>query len=128
MTVAALEAVLRLYATGRRYEVPLWDLLSVRQTALLARARALAAVFKGSRFRASEAVAGGGSLPGHAIPSAELVLPVPSPTRVAARLRIGQPAVFCRLVDGALVFDLRAVPAHRDDDLIRAIRYALQQD
>src|SRR5207245_3696791 len=42
MTVAALEAVLRLYATGRREELPLWDFFSVRQNALLGRARGLA--------------------------------------------------------------------------------------
>jgi L-seryl-tRNA(Ser) seleniumtransferase len=73
-------------------------------------------------------VAGGGSLPGHAIPSAELVLPVPSPNGLAARLRLGRPPVFCRLEDGALVFDLRTVPPEDDDRLLRAIRYALEQD
>src|SRR5206468_8450420 len=35
LTVAALEAVLRLYATDRRSEVPLWALLSVPQNRLL---------------------------------------------------------------------------------------------
>jgi L-seryl-tRNA(Ser) seleniumtransferase len=127
MTVAALGAVLRLYATDRRHEVPLWSLLSVRQTTLLNRAKALAGVFKGATSRPSLASAGGGSLPGHGIPSAEMVLPVSSPSRVAARLRLGQPAVFCRLEDGALLFDLRAVPPEDDDRLVRAIRYSLEQ-
>jgi hypothetical protein len=36
--------------------------------------------------------------------------------------------VFCRIEDGALVFDLRTVPAADDDRLARAVRYALQQD
>jgi hypothetical protein len=35
--------------------------------------------------------------------------------------------VFCRLSEGALAFDLRAVPAEDDDRLARAIRYALEQ-
>jgi L-seryl-tRNA(Ser) seleniumtransferase len=52
---------------------------------------------------------------------------VSSPSRVAARLRLGQPAVFCRLEDGALLFDLRAVPPEDDDRLVRAIRYSLEQ-
>jgi L-seryl-tRNA(Ser) seleniumtransferase len=128
MTVAALEAVMRLYATGRRDQVPLWELLSVGQSALVARAKGLASIFKGATVRKSEAVAGGGSLPGHAIASAELVLPVPSPNGLAARLRLGRPPVFCRLEDGALVFDLRTVPLEDDDRLLRAIRYALEQD
>jgi L-seryl-tRNA(Ser) seleniumtransferase len=127
MTVAALEAVLRMYSTGRRQEVPLWQLLSIGQTSLLGRAKGLASIFRGADVRESQAVAGGGSLPGYALPSAELVLHVHSPNRVAARLRLGRPPVFCRVEDGALAFDLRTVPAQDDDRLARAIRYALEQ-
>jgi len=128
MTVAALEAVLRLYSTGRRKDVPLWELLSIDQEPLVSRAKGLASVFKGATTRKSEAVAGGGALPGYGLPSAELVLRVSSPNLVAARLRLGRPPVFCRVEDGALVFDLRTVPSRDDDRLARAIRYALEQD
>jgi L-seryl-tRNA(Ser) seleniumtransferase len=127
MTVAALESVLRLYATDRRDELPLWDFLSVDQGKLLSRAKALATCFKGSTARAGEAVAGGGSLPGYAIPSAELVIRVPTPEDAAAKLRVGRPSVFCRVDDGSLVFDLRAVRPQDDDRLARAIRYVLEQ-
>jgi L-seryl-tRNA(Ser) seleniumtransferase len=127
MTVAALEAVLRLYSRDRRQEVPVWGLLSVGQESLMARAKGLASIFKGATIRKSEAVVGGGSLPGYALPSAELVIPVASPNPVAATLRLGRPAVFCRVDDGALVFDLRTVLPHDDDRLVRAIRYALEQ-
>ncbi|HYT79454.1 MAG TPA: L-seryl-tRNA(Sec) selenium transferase, partial [Actinomycetota bacterium] len=127
MTVAALEAVLRLYATGRRHELPLWDFLSVGQGRLLSRAKALATCFKGATARKGEAVAGGGSLPGYGLPSAELVIRVPSPDDAAAKLRLGRPSVFCRVDDGALVFDLRTVPPEDDDRLARAIRYVLEQ-
>jgi L-seryl-tRNA(Ser) seleniumtransferase len=127
MTVAALEAVLRLYATDRRSEIPLWDFLAVDQSRLMSRARALATCFKGATARAGEAVAGGGSLPGYAIPSAVLVLHVPSANEAAAKLRLGRPSVFCRVDDGTLVFDLRTVPPEDDDRLARAIRYVLEQ-
>jgi L-seryl-tRNA(Ser) seleniumtransferase len=127
MTVAALESVLRLYATGRRLEVPVWQMLSDKQSHVLARARALASVFPGAVARPSEAVAGGGSLPGYALPSAELVVPEATPGRAAARLRLGQPPVFCRMDEDALVFDLRTVPPESDDRLARAIRYVLEQ-
>jgi L-seryl-tRNA(Ser) seleniumtransferase len=127
MTVAALEAVLRLYATDRRHDIPVWQMLWEKQSHVLARARALASVFPGATSRPGEAVAGGGSLPGYAVPSAELVVPVRSPGRAAAQLRMGQPPVFCRMEEGALVFDLRTVPPDTDDRLARAIRYVLQQ-
>jgi L-seryl-tRNA(Ser) seleniumtransferase len=126
LTVAALEAVLRLYATDRREEIPIWSFLSISQNRLMARAKALSQLFRGSVARQSEAVVGGGSLPGFGIPSAEILLPVKDPPRVAARLRQGQPAVFCRVEDAAVAFDLRTVPAEDDDRLVRAIRYALQ--
>jgi L-seryl-tRNA(Ser) seleniumtransferase len=127
MTVAALESVLRMYATGRRADIPVWRFLSAREATLLHRARALASIFKGASARLGEAVAGGGALPGYALPSAHLVVPVPSPARTAARLRLGRPSVFCRTEDGALVFDMRTVPPEDDDRLARAIRYSLEQ-
>jgi L-seryl-tRNA(Ser) seleniumtransferase len=128
MTVAALEAVLRLYATGRRDEVPVWRLLGVRQSNLLARARALSSVLKTATVREGGGAMGGGSVPGYAIASAELVLSTGNPNRLAARLRLGRPSVFCRVEDDSLVFNLRAVPPEDDDRLLRAIRYALEQD
>ena len=127
MTVAALEAVLRLYATDRRSEIPLWQFMSARQATLMGRARGLASAFKAATARKSEAVVGGGSVPGYALPSAEVFLPLARPNETAARLRGGRPSVFCRVEDGGLAFDLRAVPAEEDDRLARAIRYALQQ-
>jgi len=127
MSVAALEAVLRLHLTGRREELPLWRMLATPQRRLEARAKALARLFRGASARRSQATIGGGSLPGHALPSAELVIPTGHPDRVAARLRLGRPPVFCRVEQGAVAFDLLTVPPEGDDDLIRAIRYALGQ-
>jgi len=101
MTVAALEAVLRLYATGRRGQIPVWGMLSAKQPAVHARARALAGRFGGATTRPSEAAVGGGSLPGYGVPSAELVVPAPLPSRLAAMLRAGRPPVFCRIEDDA---------------------------
>lgn len=127
MTVAALESVLRLYVTGRRLDIPVWRMMAATRSSVLARARALASSFRGATAREGQAVAGGGSMPGYALPSAELVLPVASPSAAAARLRLGRPPVFCRVDGGGLVFDLRTVRPDEDDRLARAIRYALEQ-
>jgi len=128
MTVAALEAVLRLYATGRRAELPVWRLLEVSQRALASRGRALASCFGAASVRRSLATVGAGSLPGYELPSAELLIPVRDAERAAARLRTGQPPVFCRVEDGAVAFDLRTVLPEEDDRLVRAIRHALENE
>ena len=125
MTVAALEAVLAMYAGGRRDEIPVWAALSRNVSSVRARARGLAEGLPAATATKSEAVAGGGSIPGHSLPSYGVRLEVPHPDRVAARLRTSMPPVFCRVEDGGLLFDLRTVAPEEDEDLARAIRYAL---
>ena len=127
MNVAALEATLRLYATGRREEIPIWNMLGQPRRRLLERARSIAASFDGASAGHTEAAFGGGSLPGHALPSAGFRIPVAQPEDVAARLRRGRPSVFCRTDQGHVAFDLRTVPPEDDERLARAIRYALEQ-
>ena len=128
MTVAGLEAVLRMYADGRRGEVLSWRILDERLPALRARARALAGAWPDAAVERGEAVAGGGSIPGYGIPSVVVRLPTDRPADLAARLRIGNPAVFCRVEEEALVFDLRTVLPEEDRRLARAVRYALSQE
>jgi L-seryl-tRNA(Ser) seleniumtransferase len=128
MTVAALEAVLRLYAQGHRREVASWRLLDERPAALRTRARDLAATLPEAAVERGEAVAGGGSIPGYGIPSVVVRLPAERPADLAARLRIGNPPVFCRVDDEALVFDIRTVLPEEDGRLARAVRYALSQE
>jgi L-seryl-tRNA(Ser) seleniumtransferase len=128
MSVAALEAVLRLYAQGHRREVSSWRILDEGPAVLRARARDLAATLPQAAVERSEAVAGGGSIPGYGIPSVVVRLPSGRPADLAARLRIGNPAVFCRMEDEALLFDLRTVLPEEDRRLARAVRYALSQE
>ncbi len=127
MSVAALEAALRLYANGLRDQLPLWGFFSAKRSVIAGRAKGLASCLDGASVRGGQSVVGGGSLPGYGIPSAELVLPVASASTMAARLRQGRPPVFCRIDGGDLLFDLRTVPQEDDDRLLRAIRYALDQ-
>ena len=127
MQVAALESVLRIYATEGRSGIPVWRMVDAPASEVRARARILAAAFGGAEPRASEAVVGGGSVPGYAIPSWAVRLPSQSPERLAARLRTGTPPVFCRVDVDAVWFDLRTVDPVDDDRLARAVRYALEQ-
>jgi L-seryl-tRNA(Ser) seleniumtransferase len=127
LTVAALEAVLAMYAQGHGAEIPVWRSLAERPTALRARARALVRSIPGGSVEAGESVAGGGSIPGYGIPSVVIRLPEEHPDRLASRLRAGTPPVFCRVDEGALVFDLRTVEPKDEGRLARAIRYAREE-
>jgi L-seryl-tRNA(Ser) seleniumtransferase len=125
MTVVALEATLREHATANPSGLPFWRAASATRRELRARARAIAAEFEGASVVDTEAVAGGGSAPGHATASAGVRLAVARPEGIAMRLRDGRPPVFCRVEQDAVVFDLRSVAPEEDDDLRRAIRYTL---
>ena len=128
MTLGALEVVLRMYAQGRRHELPAWRSLGASTASVRRRASALASALPGARVSRGQSAAGGGSLPGFAIPTHVVRLAVPRPEELAARLRIGNPSVFCRVDGDAVVFDLRTVDPEDDDRLLRAIRYALSQE
>ena len=132
MQVAALEAVLAEIAAGRRAELPTWRMLRepanrVRRRAELL-AQALDGELEGAHVIACESAVGGGSLPGHAIPSFGVEVRVPEPGAMAARLRAGSPSVFCRLTDAGVLFDVRTVDPDELSDLTRAIQYALEGD
>lgn len=126
MTVAALEAVLTMYAQGRRAEIPVWRALAERP-ALKARARSLVSSIPGASVGSGESVAGGGSVPGYGIPTSVIRLPEERPDRLAARLRAGTPPVFCRVDEDALIFDIRTVEPEDDERMARAIRYAREE-
>jgi L-seryl-tRNA(Ser) seleniumtransferase len=127
MTMAALEVVLGMYARGERTRLPTWEAVARKPAALRKRAAALAEVLAGARVERGSSVAGGGSVPGYAIPSSVLRLPAERPEALAARLRVGNPPVFCRVEEDSLLFDLRTVAPEDDPRLERALRYALSQ-
>jgi L-seryl-tRNA(Ser) seleniumtransferase len=120
--LAALAATLRLYRAGTaQTEIPVWRQLATPVVTLEARALALAAD-TGSRATPTTSTIGGGSLPGQTLPSWGVALDGSSPDRRLARLRAGTPAVISRIVDDAVVLDLRTVEPADDDRLAGAIR------
>ncbi len=135
MTLAALEATLRLYLNEERAlrEVPVLRLLGTTAAELRPRAEALAARLREVQGLASVRVAddvayvGGGSLPDQAM--ATVVLEVEatalSDAELAYRLRLQTPAVMGRLRDGKLVLDLRTVFPEQEAELVEAVRQAV---
>jgi L-seryl-tRNA(Ser) seleniumtransferase len=143
MTLAALEATLRLYLNEDRAlkEVPGLCMLGTPLDELRASSDALAAQLRqieGVSATVSEDVTyvGGGSLPDQ--PMKTYVVEVKaarlSDAEFAHRLRTGRPAVMGRLQDGKVLFDLRTVFPHQEEHLIAAVRqvthesYTIVQD
>jgi L-seryl-tRNA(Ser) seleniumtransferase len=116
LTLAALEATLVGPTT------PVRAALEASPDALLARARRLAdSIGAPAEAVASEATVGGGGAPGVAIPSAAVSLPA----LLADDLRTGEPPVVGHVSGGRLLLDLLTVPAERDEDVVAAVRRAL---
>jgi L-seryl-tRNA(Ser) seleniumtransferase len=64
---------------------------------------------------------GGGSLPGQTLESWAVSVPFRSADEAAKELRLGDPPIVARIVDDAVLFDLRAVGLGDDGVLVRRI-------
>jgi L-seryl-tRNA(Ser) seleniumtransferase len=134
MTLAALDATLRLYRDPELAcrEVPILALIATPVRELKNRAEKLATRLRAVRGIAQAAVAndtaflGGGSIPdqGFATVVVRVRPQAISESELAARLRLGEPAVVPRVHEGAVVFDLRTVFAAQDEALISAVAAA----
>jgi L-seryl-tRNA(Ser) seleniumtransferase len=138
MTLAALEATLRLYLNEGRAlrEVPGLRMLGAPPEELRGRAEALAGRLREvggvARAEAAQDVSyvGGGSLPDQKMPAwvVEVEAEGLGDADLAYRLRTGHPAVVARVRDGKLVLDVRTVFPAQEDALVGAVRRALLAD
>jgi L-seryl-tRNA(Ser) seleniumtransferase len=136
MTLAALEATLRLYLNEERAlrEVPGLRMLGMSMAELRHRAGRLAERLQEVEGIASVTVSedvayvGGGSLPDQALKTCvlEVAARALSDADLASRLRLGTPAVMGRLRDGKLLLDLRTVFPHQEPDLVAAVGLAIR--
>ena len=130
MTLAALEATLRIHVRGDR--TPVLSLLALPQAELQARAETLAGRLAGLdgivdvTAIPDEAYVGGGSLPDQALATWVVSLRAArhGDEEFAARLRTGEPAVLGRTRDGKLLLDMRTVFPEDNDALLRAVAEA----
>ncbi len=124
LTLAALEATLRLHQDGRADEVPALRLLATSEATLRERAEQLcgALVAEGIAATATpvDAPVGGGSLPLASLRSWAVALPGPADA-LAARLRAGELPVVTRVHDGRVLLDLRTIAAEELDGLRAAV-------
>ncbi len=131
MTLAALEATLRLYRDPEtvRERVPVLAMLTVPVAELAARAGAWAdhlGVLGGGatvEVVASVGRVGGGTCPGHELPTrvVRIADPAGGVGALAERLRRGRVPVIGRIVDGALHLDPRTVRPADEEALLAAV-------
>jgi L-seryl-tRNA(Ser) seleniumtransferase len=104
------------YLSDDATSIPLWRMATAPIDGLRVRARTLSDAVTGVKVIETQAVAGGGSLPGLNIPSIGIAAEPADVDAVADRLRAR--GVVARVADGAVVCDLRTVDP-RDDLALR---------
>jgi L-seryl-tRNA(Ser) seleniumtransferase len=127
LTLAALEATLRQRLTGHLDEIPVERMLRVPVEEVRRRAALWSVKLEDrgvqSRLVAGESAVGGGSVPGHRLPTMLVALEGPA-SRLAAALRRGDPPVIARIENDACCLDPRTVLRGEDETLIDAVEVA----
>lgn len=126
--LAGVAATLAIYRAGRAArDIPVWQMIALDPAGLRERVEWIAwrVAEDGGRTDlavvAVESAVGGGSLPGQTVPSFGVSVPAASPSRAAATLRAGPDRILARIVDDAVVFDLRTVRPFDDGTIARRI-------
>jgi L-seryl-tRNA(Ser) seleniumtransferase len=127
LTLAALEATLKQRLTGRLDDIPVERMLRVPAEEVHRRAAMWSVKLDDrgvrSRLVPGESAVGGGSVPGHGLPTTLIALEGPA-SRLAAALRRGEPPVIARIENDACCLDPRTVLRGEDETLIDAVEVA----
>ena len=130
LTLAALEATVRQRLTGRIDEIPVERMIRVSGEDVRRRAAMWSVKLEERGVPTSlvtgESAVGGGSLPGHALPTVLIALRGPA-SRLAAALRGGEPPVIARIEKDACCIDPRTVLKGEDETLIDAVEVAYRK-
>jgi len=129
LTLAALEATLAQRLSGRVDEIPVDRMLrtSVEQVRRRVAMWGVKLYERGVRNQLvdGESAVGGGSLPGHGLPTVLLALEGPA-SKIAAVLRRGVPPVIARIENDRCCIDPRTVLKGEDEELLDAIEAAVR--
>jgi len=129
LTLAALEATLRQRVSGHLEDIPVERMLRTQITEIRRRAGLWSVKLEERGVQNTlvpgESAAGGGSLPGHALPTMLLALAGPA-SRLATALRRGEPPVIARIEKDACCLDPRTVLKGEDEALLDAVEAAVK--
>ena len=127
LTLAALEATLLQRLTGRPDEIPVERMIRAPVADIRRRAAMWSVKLEergvGATLVDGESAVGGGSVPGHGLPTVLLALTGPA-SRLAAALRHGDPPVIARIDKDACCLDPRTVLKGEDEVLIDVVEVA----
>lgn len=126
-TIAGLAATLRHYLLGEaETQIPIWRMIATSVNALNQRATAWRDAIGSGAVIEGRSMIGGGSLPGESLPTRVLALtPSEGASRLADRLRSGEPAVVARVEHDSLRLDPRTVDPSEDEAVIGVLQRAL---
>jgi len=128
LTLAALEATLRQRLTGRAGDIPVERMLRAPVEELRRRAGFWSVKLEDRGVRTlvlgGTSEVGGGSVPGHELPTVLLGIEGPA-SRIAKALRHGDPPVIARIEEDICCLDPRTVLKGEDETLIDAVEAAL---
>ena len=131
LTLAALEATLRIYLTGEPLrEIPVLAMLTVPPETLRRRAERLAEALR-QRSAGKLAVSvredcsfvGGGAMPQTLLPTFVVAVRLRGEASAewVRRLRLAEPALVGRVQDGDLLLDLRTVAEEEEEEVVRCL-------
>jgi L-seryl-tRNA(Ser) seleniumtransferase len=127
LTLAALEATLRQRLNGRLDEIPVERMIRASDADVRRRAAMWSVKLEERGVPVTlvpgESAIGGGSVPGHGLPTVLLSINGPA-SRLAAALRHGDPPVIARIEKDACCLDPRTVLKGEDETLIDAVEVA----
>jgi L-seryl-tRNA(Ser) seleniumtransferase len=130
LILAALQTTVDLYLSGELGAVPTLALIQLSNDELRQRAEKIIARLHEPPLRPEigegKAQIGGGTLPRSTIQSVTLDFAVEEPAAFAARLRRGTPPVIGYIAAGKFKLDLRTIFPRQDEDLVNALRCAVQ--
>ena len=134
VTLAGLEATLALYLAGRADEIPARALMLRTKDELAVAAQRLAGALARLAGLTLEVVPeksqpGSGSAPGIFLDTFALRVRLAgvSASELAARLRVGEPCVFSRVQDDAVLLDPRTLHPGEEELLVAAVRRAVER-
>ena len=126
LSLAALEATLRLYRDGAVERVPVLRMLNASDDELRARAERMAARIPAAAVGTGTARVGGGALPLLELEGPVCAVEAEAIDELARKLRLATPSVVARVRDGRLELDPRTLTDAEADAAADAVAEALR--